>query len=133
MSEEKFEVVEGLEEKEAKGLGKKLDAVSWSLFFIWMGIVMITRAETAVAFLGIGVIILGGQAARSYFQLKIDKFWIIVGVLFFAGSLWDILNLNAPFGAVVLILIGAAILVSTFRKKGPEKTGQEDVTEESSQ
>ncbi|UCF88716.1 MAG: hypothetical protein JSV70_00195 [bacterium] len=137
MPGEKFEVVEELndeelKDKEAKGISGKLDAVSWSLFFIWMGVVMITRAETAVAFFGIGVLILGAQAARSYFLLKIEKFWIIVGILFIAGSLWDILDLNAPFGAVVLILIGAAILVSTFRKKDREKTSERGAAEKSS-
>lgn len=118
--------IEKKDKKALKKIAKKLDAIGWSLFFIWIGIVMITGAETAVAFIGIGIIILGEQATRRYFQLSMEKFWTIVGLLFLGGGLWEIFELNAPFGAVVLILIGTVILISTLRKEGPEKPDKED-------
>ena len=96
-------------------LGNKLDAVSWSLFFIWMGIVMITDAPKSAALIGIGVVILGAQAARRYYQMSLERFWIIVGLLFFFGGLWDMFDLNAPFGAFILLAIGALILFSAFK------------------
>jgi len=133
MSLEEKDLNEKTEKKTAKKLAKKLDAIWWSLFFIWMGIVMITNAETAVAFLGIGIIMLGVQAARRYFQLRVEKFWTVVGFLFVGGGLWDTFDLNAPFAAVVLILAGVVILVSTLRKEGPGKAGEEDTPEGSSQ
>jgi len=133
MSTEEKGMNEKTGKKAAKKLGKKFDAIWWSLFFIWIGIVMITDAETAVSFLGIGVIMLGVQAARGYFQLKVEKFWTIVGLLFLVGGLWETLEFNAPFGAVVLILIGAVILVSTLRKEDSGKPDEEDTPEVSPQ
>jgi hypothetical protein len=133
MSPEEKDLNEKTEKKTAKKLAKKLDAIWWSLFFIWMGIVMITSAETAVAFLGIGIIMLGVQAARRYFQLRVEKFWTVVGLLFVAGGLWDMFDLNAPFAAVVLILAGVVILVSVLRKEGTGKPRDKDTPEGSSQ
>ena len=132
MSPEEKNLNEKTEKEIAKKLAKKLDAIWWSLFFIWIGIVMITSAETAVAFLGIGIIMLGVQAARRYFQLRVEKFWTVVGLLFVGGGLWDTFDLNAPFAAVVLILVGVLILVSSLRKESSEKSGKVDTPEESS-
>ena len=132
MSPEEKDLNEKMEKKAAKKLTKKLDAIWWSLFFIWMGVIMITSAETAVAFLGIGIIMLGVQGARRYFQLKVEKFWTIVGILFLGGGLWDLFDLNAPFGAIVLIIVGLVILISTLRKEDPGKAGNEEVTAEPS-
>jgi hypothetical protein len=119
------------EKKERKRLSKKLDAIGWSLLFIWIGLVLITGFETGVMLLGIGLIILGGQAGRKYFQLKVEKFWLIVGLLFLGGGLWGISGLNAPFAAVVLILAGVLILFSTLRKQDSKKTDDEDIPDES--
>ena len=80
---------------------------------------------TSAALLGIGVIILGAQAARKYFQMSLEKFWIIVGLLFFCGGLWDMFELSAPFGAFIFIAIGALILFSAFRNEKPEKQALE--------
>ena len=130
MSPEKDDTIESSEKKALKRLSKKLDAIGWSLLFIWIGIVMITGFETGIMLLGIGLIVLGGQASRKYFQLKVEKFWIIVGLLFLGGGLWGISGLNAPFAAIVLILAGVLILFSTLRKQDSKHTDDEDISEE---
>lgn len=49
-----------------KKLNRKLDAVGWGLFFIWMGIAFLADVGWGVGFLGVGLIILGSLGAREY-------------------------------------------------------------------
>jgi hypothetical protein len=49
-----------------KKLNRKLDAVGWGLFFIWMGIAVLANVGWGVGFLGVGLIILGSLGAKEY-------------------------------------------------------------------
>lgn len=49
-----------------KKLGRKIDAIGWGLFFIWMGIAILADVGWGVGFLGVGLIILGSLAVRIY-------------------------------------------------------------------
>jgi len=120
--------MKGPVEKEQEALRRKIDAVGWSLFFIWIGIGMIAHFEKNITLLGIGLILLGGQAGRKYYDLEVETFWVIVGLLFLGGGIWNILGLNVPFGAAILILIGVAGLFKTLRKEGDKKTDNDGKT-----
>ena len=104
-------------------LARKVDAAAWALFFIWIGIALLTNLGLGGAMLGVGLIIIGGLAARWYFRLKVEGMWIVVGVLFVVGGLWGILGITrVPLGPILLIVAGVAILIgalggmSLFRK-----------------
>ena len=47
-------------------MDRKLDAVGWGLFFIWMGIAILADVGWGVGLIGIGMIILGSLVAREY-------------------------------------------------------------------
>jgi hypothetical protein len=49
-----------------KKLYRKLDALGWGLFFLWMGIAVLADVGWGVGFLGVGLIILGFLGAREY-------------------------------------------------------------------
>lgn len=49
-----------------KTLDRKIDAVGWGLFFIWMGIAVLADVGWGVGLIGAGLIILGALAAREY-------------------------------------------------------------------
>ena len=49
-----------------KKLYRKLDAIGWSLFFIWIGITVLAKLGWGIGLIGIGVIILGKLAVREY-------------------------------------------------------------------
>ena len=55
-----------LKTAQRKKMGRKLDAVGWGLFFIWIGIAVLAEVGWGVGFLGVGLIILGGVVAREY-------------------------------------------------------------------
>ncbi len=73
-------------------LGKKLDTASWGLFFIWTGIAVLTHVGWGAGLLGVGIIILGTQVTGKYFGLKLEGFWVVMGVFLVWGGVWEFLN-----------------------------------------
>ena len=101
---------------ETQKFADKLSTVGWSLFLIWVGIALLMKLDTSIGLLGVGVITLLVQGARKCFNLKLEGFWIVIGLLFVIGSLWEIYKPNLPLVPVLLILVGAALLVSAIRR-----------------
>jgi len=93
-------------------LHKKLDAAGWSLFFIWIGIALLAHVGWGVGLLGVGIITLGVQAARKYFDLDLEGFWVAVGILFVVGGFWKLMNVQLGLLPILCIFAGIALLVS---------------------
>jgi hypothetical protein len=111
-----------VEQEEMSGrqhLARKLDAVGWGLFFIWVGIAFLADLGMGIGLLGVGVITLGGQAARRRFGLSLEGFWVVVGVLFLAGGLWTLFEAKVALVPLLLIVAGLAVLFSAFWGKRP--------------
>lgn len=98
-------------------LGDKLPAVGWGLFFIWIGVALLIKVGAGVGLLGVGVITLGVQAARKCFDLQLEVFWVVVGSLFVAGGLWELFEPKLSLVPILLIVAGAALLVSVVTRK----------------
>ena len=96
-------------------LDRKLDAAGWGLFFVWMGIALLADVGWGIGLLGVGIITLAGQAARRYFGIAVDGFWVAVGILFLAGGIWELAKIQFSMVPFLLILAGAAVLASAFR------------------
>ncbi len=118
MSEESMKEGEGLKIDQRNEVARKLGAVGWSLFFIWIGVALLIKVDVGIGLLGVGVITLGAQAARKYFNLKLERFWVVVGFVFVIGGIWALFEPRLPLLPIVLIVAGLALLVSTFKGKG---------------
>jgi len=94
---------------------QKLDAAAWGLFFLWVGIALVAHMGWGLGLLGVGVITLGGQLARKYFGLAVERFWVIVGCLFLLGAVWELLAIQVSLVPIVLIVAGVALLLSAVR------------------
>ena len=103
--------------KDVKELEHKLSVTGWALFFIWIGIAFLTNIGSGVGLLGIGVITLVIQGVRKLYNLKVESFWLFVGILFILSGLWELFQANIPLVPIVLIMAGVALLVSILRKK----------------
>jgi hypothetical protein len=104
---------------------KNFSAVGWGLFFIWVGICYIAGFGFTVGLLGVGVIILAVQLARTFSGIKFEVFWVVVGILFVLGGIWNLLKIEFDLVPILLILAGALLLVSAFTgKKAPEQNRQ---------
>ncbi len=109
-------MVEAQDEYEAqRGRGDtegRLSGVAWGLVILWIGIVFLLSVASWVALLGIGLITLGMQLVRKAVGLSLEGFWLLVGVFFVLGSVWDLSGTTVPLFPILLILAGLGVLLS---------------------
>ncbi len=105
-------------------LVKKLDAVGWGLFFIWIGIAFLADVGWGVGLLGVGVIALGTQVARKYFSLPVEWFGLLIGIAFVLCGVWELLNIPLAQGIIpgsllpmLLVALGIVLIVFALARK----------------
>jgi hypothetical protein len=98
-------------------VAEKLDAVGWGLFFLWMGVALLFEFPWGVTLVGIGIITLGEQLARFASHLKLQGFWVVVGVGFLLGGIWQAMDAELPLVPILLILAGVTVLLARFLPK----------------
>jgi hypothetical protein len=101
--------------RESRTKAKRITAVGWGLFFIWLGIVLMFDAGIGLILIGVGIISIGMQISRKYVGLETDGFWILVAILFIAVGLWELFELRLPLMSLFLLIVGVALLVSAFK------------------
>jgi hypothetical protein len=89
---------------------EKIGSVSWAVFFIWVGIVLLANLSWGWFLLGVGIIILATQCARWLMGMRLEGFWMACGAVFLAGGLWTLLDLPWPLAPILLILLGVVLL-----------------------
>lgn len=111
-----------------RGLAQKLDAAGWGLFFIWVGIALLMDFSWGIGLVGVAIITLGAQVLRKYLGLGLEAFWVVVGVLFLVGGAWELYKVEISLVPILLIVAGAALLVSVFRsfRRAPGRAGDLD-------
>ena len=100
-----------------KDVGHKLSAVGWGLFFIWIGAAMLYDFNPGTTALGIGAIILLAQMIRFLFKLKLEGFWVVVGLAFLVGGTWQTVDMQIDLVPILLVIAGVAILSKAFWRK----------------
>jgi hypothetical protein len=100
-----------------KRIAKQLDAAGWGLFFIWVGMSLLMDLSWGIGLIGVSAIVLLGQAARRSFGLRLEPFWVVVGVFFLLGGVWELNNIDVDLLPIVLILAGGALMLSLFRRR----------------
>jgi len=109
MFEEQIQAAKSSDSAAGETLSQMLDAVGWALFFIWVGIAVLTDVGWGWGLLGVAAIVLGGAVVRRLWDLNIGAFWIVVGLMFLAGGLWELLQVPWPLAPLLLIGCGLAI------------------------
>ena len=98
-------------------LVRKIGALGWGLFFIWIGIALLAEVGTGAGLLGVGIITIAVQIARKVCGVKVEGFWILVGLLFVGGGIAGLLNTKLPWPPIVAIAAGLALIISIFTGK----------------
>lgn len=98
---------------------KRLDAVAWGLLFIWVGIAFLANVGWGVGLLGVGVITLGAEAARKYLGLAVERFWVVMGIVFVALAGFHLLDVqlreaSIPGGAIPIAFIVVGLILVAF-------------------
>ncbi len=103
--------------RNAQPLTRKLEAISWGAFFIWIGVAFLANVGWGVGLVGVGVIALGAQVARKYFGLPVERFGLVIGIAFVLWGAWELLAIQlgkAPGGLlpILLVAVGIVLLIS---------------------
>lgn len=96
------------EDNEIRSL--RLDSIGWGLFLVWVGFAFLFDIGWGWGLLGIAAIILGEAAYRRSVGLKVEGFWIVVGILLGVGGVWELFHVPLPLAPILIILCGAAVL-----------------------
>jgi hypothetical protein len=92
-------------------LTRHLDSIARAISIIWIGIAMLAAMPWGWFLVGLGILILAAQLARSQMKIKIEGFRVAWGAVFLIGGLWTVLNLASwPLAPIVLILLGVVLL-----------------------
>lgn len=105
------------DEMQKRQTAHKLSTVGWGLVLIWIGVAFLAKFIIGITLVGIGVITLGVQIARISSNLKAEGFWMVVGVLFLLGGLWELFEPDLPLVSILLIVAGVVLLISVGRGK----------------
>ncbi len=95
---------------------RQVDSAAWAVFFIWVGIAMLTQVPWPWFLVGVGVLILSAQIMRRQWNLRIKRFFVAVGLIILAGGAWDLLALPWPFMPILLIALGGYLLWKTLSR-----------------
>jgi hypothetical protein len=96
---------------------RNFEAIAWGTLFIWWGITeLVNFLPAGVGALGVGVILLGMNAARSMNGIPTSRFSTALGILALvwgglelAGSVFN-LPFELPIFPILLITLGVLIL-----------------------
>ena len=96
---------------EKSTLTEHLESIARAIFIIWIGTAMLVAMPWGWFLVGLGILILAAQLARSQMKIKIEGFWVAWGAVFLIGGLWTVLNFAyRPLAPIVLILLGVLLL-----------------------
>ena len=95
-------------------LNKRLESICWGLFLIMAGGFMFVPEEFIKGgwwSIGIGLIMLGLNAARYFNQIRMSSFTTFLGILSLAGGVAQVLGWTALDDALFFLLLGAFLLI----------------------
>jgi hypothetical protein len=109
-----------LKTEEQKAVNDRLEAVGWGLFLIMVGgfaLIPGDQIPRGVWSIGVGLIMLGLNAARYYYGLKLSGFTTFLGILALLGGIGQLLGFDALDGALLLIILGAYLILKPWFDK----------------
>ena len=108
------------QDPEKMALNKRLESVAWGLFLIMLGGFALIPDNTipkGVWSIGIGVIMLGLNAARIFSKVKMSGFTTILGVLALLGGIAELIGITSLDAALLLIILGAYLILKPWFEK----------------
>jgi hypothetical protein len=101
-------------------LNKRLEMIGWGCFLIMLGgFIFVPHTVVARGFwsIGVGIIMLGLNAARYLLKIKMSGFTTFLGVISLIGGILQLMGLEAIEGAFLLIILGALLLLKPWFDK----------------
>lgn len=98
-------------------LNKRLESVFWGLFLIMLGGWALIPAATipkGAWSVGVGLIMLGLNAARYLNGIRMSGFTTVLGILAVVGGVAEYLGWDSLNGALILIILGAYLIIKPW-------------------
>lgn len=96
---------------------KRLETAAWGLFLIMMGGFMFvpeTTLKKGVWSIGVGLIMLGLNAIRYHYQIRMSGFTTVLGILAVVGGILELFGMMEVEGAFLLIILGAYLILKPW-------------------
>lgn len=93
---------------------KRLESIGWGFFLVMLGGSLIIPDDVApdgVWTIGVGLIMLGLNAARYFYRIRMSAFTTILGIIAVAVGIAELLGFDMLGGAFLLIILGAYLLL----------------------
>ena len=101
-------------------LNKRLEGMGWGLFLIMLGgfaLVPDQMVPKGLWSIGVGLIMLGLNAARYYYKIRMSGFTTFLGILALLNGILELLGVNQLEGAFFLIILGSYLLIKPWFDK----------------
>jgi hypothetical protein len=105
----------GAKTSEESTVEKKVDATGWALFFIWTGVAFLAHIGWGVGLVGVGVIMIGGQVARKYYDLGVQGFPVVIGGIVILAGVRELVGVQFSLLPILCVVAGLALLVSLVK------------------
>lgn len=102
---------------EKADLNKRLETIAWGLFLIMLGGFMFVpkeRVPDGSWSIGVGLIMLGLNAARYLNKIKMSGFTTVLGILSVVGGVVQLLGVKNLEGAFLLIILGIYLVFKSW-------------------
>ncbi len=101
-------------------LNKRLESVAWGLFLVMLGGFALVPNNTIPKgywSIGVGLIMLGLNAARYFYHIKMSGFTTVLGILSLIGGIVELVGITSLNGALLLIILGAYLIIKPWFDK----------------
>ena len=105
---------------EKAALNKQLETMGWGLFLIMLGgfaLVPHDLVPKGLWSIGVGVIMLGLNAARYLLHIKMSGFTTVLGIIALISGGLELLGRNNLGGPILLIVLGLYLLIKPWFDK----------------
>jgi hypothetical protein len=130
MEEKMDDTQENTQIADKAALNKRLEGIAWGLFLIMaggFGLIPDEIIPKGTWSIGIGLIMLGLNAARYYYHIRLSGFTTFLGIIAIISGVLELMGMNSLEGGVFLIILGAYLIVKPWfdRKQVFGKAEQE--------
>ncbi len=108
------------QDAEKVALNKKLESAAWGFFLIMLGGFALVPDHTipkGAWSIGVGVIMLGLNAARYFYKIRMSGFTTFLGILALLGGTAELIWHTSLDGALLLIILGAYLIFKPWFEK----------------
>jgi hypothetical protein len=106
----------------SSNMASRVEATGWGLLLLMTGVLVLVPGLPAGAWLvGLGVLLVGLNAARHYLGLGTDRFGLVLGSGAVLAGFGIMAGLDIPVFALLLIACGLAIIAGQVRSGRTER------------